>query len=945
MSSAAAASAAAPAASSGAGFELSYETLQGDASASHLASVYHGSALEEDFLRFHSRSHVAVVVAGMAVYGLFYVIVAAAGDFIAALVAGVSLLTAALQVIFVACRTPMTTAEELLIARRQERIGIVGVAVIIVLLDAFYHASYLTRCEANQPGRVRACVASYGGPAIRMAIVSVCVRPRLAFIAPLNMLSLVVYTISAAMYYDDAVNVVVDAISACGYMVAMCIAAGTLELQARRQFLSLVTTQRADRDVEQQAAGQRAVLAAVLPAALTVLGAKTDATHHRRASVCISDIYNFAQWSTGYLEVDVVAVLHLLITTYDTAVESTPFAERAMSYGDCYVVCVGLLEPVPDHRAIAMEFAALARSVAAVVNECAGELQFATRVAVNSGDLIGAAVGAGTLRYVVTGAAFDGAKMLLADCAADCVVVSADDAVAAEVEGSQSRSRDAVAYDASSVADAGEPLVDYSWSKLWLRFNDAAVQQRMDAAARDTVVYALMPAVAIAGIACGMLVELAARDDRQHHTSRPIGLGLLYFALALAWTHVGLLGAFPAHIEPLVVLNVPLAVCCLVALLASLAIIECQFAEASGSGFLIVCAIRKLNGVSWIAQAALLLTAMVPAFYWDLTGNQFFSAGKLLTTFVVTPVLCIGYRYWAARVALQQFAAHEVAEASLLVAYTQSDAMEGLLEGLLPPHVPMSERVHARLVAASHVVPAKPHYVRLWCGMTILQIHVTFTERDGFGAVAAAWGKIEATVRTECSLLELVQATGDEFLIAGPFLDHSSDDSSVSAARGAMQILLSIAEALGSSCNITAVASAGNTYGTLVGAALLTYRLFGAAMRENDAIMAAAPRMSASSPVRPVAEPGRANMVFLASQAFVKQECNFVLPRAAPAVVDGSLSVVVAPNASTTLVATESRDPARRGSHSDGRRVAFSAPMLWRVRALGVAEVSTVRVW
>jgi hypothetical protein len=601
---------------------------------------------------------------------------------------------------------------------------------------------------------------------------------------------------------------------------------------------------------------------------------------------------------------------------------------------------------VPEHRAVAIAFAELALTVGAGVSFALPDAPFAMRVAVNTGDLIGAAVGAYTLRYVVTGPAWDGAKVLLASCAPNVIVVGADESVAEPYFASPDVSN-AAAYGAASGAHAGA-AVDYTWSPLWLKFHDAEVQRRMDAAARDTVVNALVSAVAIAGVACGMLVELAASDDRQHHTSRPVGLGVLYFSLALALAHVAVLGAFPAQSEHLVAFNITSALVCLAALIASLAVIECQFAWASGLHVLTVCGLRPLNGVSWIAQAALLLTAMVPALYWDLTRNKFLTIGRLFTTVVVVPVVLTGYRYTVVRTALQQFAAREIAEASLVAASAQSDAMEGLLEGLLPRHIPLSERVHARGVAVSQTVPDEPHYVCQWRGMTILQIHVTFTGRDGFTAVAAAWGKIEAAVRTECSLLELVQATGDEFLIAGPFLSLPDDDSSVSAARGAMQILQSIAEALGPTFNVTAVASAGSTYGTLVGAALLTYRLFGAAIRENDAIMAAAPRMSASSPVGRVADGRRANMVFLASQAFVRQERNFVLPHAAPAVVDGGLSAVVAPETSTALVVTESpRDPASLGSphNRDAGRIVFCAPMLWRVRALGVAEVSTVREW
>jgi hypothetical protein len=456
-----------------------------------------------------------------------------------------------------------------------------------------------------------------------------------------------------------------------------------------------------------------------------------------------------------------------------------------------------------------------------------------------------------------------------------------------------------------------------------------------------------------------VLLELAAANPRQHHTRQPAGLGVLAFALALSWAHVGLLKAFPAVL--CLHVNVAFAVASVGALGAGLVLLNCYFAEASGVGFIAVGTLRRLDGIPWLASLALLFAAtFVPAFYFDLYVNTFANPGKLFTTFVALPALAVVFRYFDARAALQQFAAQALAQTSLVASAAKAEVLEGLLEGLVPAHVPEAAREEAQLLAVTGQASQMPTFLEFWQAMSILQVEVAFTD-GGFAGLAEAWCAVASCVDDVGALysLELVQATGDSFLIGGPFLTQGDDGLSVVAARGAMDVVRDIVKAIGTTGHITAVATSGNAYGTLVGAALLTYRLFGAAVRENNAIMAAAPRMSASSPVGARGDAGASatpNVVFLASDSFVKQERNFTVPRASAAGHDGGLSVVVAPDSSVGVVAQshpvdesgpcDSSLAAESGATSPRRgRVAFAAPMLWRVRGLGVAQVSTVSAW
>jgi class 3 adenylate cyclase len=974
-------------------FELSAATLGGEyLDASRWTMLFVDATAEADFLRFRNRGRVAVDIATMGLHTVYYAIVALTFDNTARVVfsvlAVIALATMVLQIVFVACRAPATVDEEAAVARRQERISVVGYSVIIVLVMSTYPLTAVESCAASN-GDPQECRYSKQGASAMMPFVTMALAPRFSYLAPMNALAVITGTASAAVFgfFPILVDHVIDALVALGFMATFCLAGWAIEARQREHLRSIVWAQRSDALIAREAADTRAVLAAVLPSPLLRDGAKLNAAHYRRASVVITDIYDFAQWSTGYLEVDVVMVLHVLIAGYDAAVDGDERVERAMSYGDCYVVCAGLLEAEPEHGIIARQFAAQLRSVAAATS-ASSVRSFAVRCAVCSGELVGGAVGKHALRYVVAGPAFDAAKLLLEGCAPGDVAVAADSFASAvanapepgasngreravvdahDIEGGEVGVADVDHIEAIAVGDEPSPRNDdgravafahdgaadgtnYALSALWLTFADAAVQRRMERAAVAGVATALARAVIISAITLTVLIELALSSPRRHHTRQPVGFALLCVSLAVSWAHVALLKVSPDTWGKRGRANVAVAFVAQASFGASLALIDCYFAEPSSFGVIALAALRCVDGVSWLVQTALFLAATFPpAWYWDLYVNKFFAAPTVFTTFVAAPMLVIIYRYFVARAACQQFAAQDVAQASLLRAADTEELLDRLLTGLMPAHVPHGARYQERAVGVQ-----QPAYSVFWRGMSILQLHVAFLDHSrGFRVIADAWSAAAGSIGKVCAALELVQSTGDSFLIAGPFLPGLNDDAAVAAARGAVDTLRAIADALMPlKCHVTAVATAGNAYGSLVGAALLTYRLFGAAVRENDAIMAAAPRAAPSSPLRPFdarAQQGtqHPNVFFLASNSFVQQERNFVVPHAVSVVADGGMSTVVAPHASVAAWQAESFASPTEAAASVERahRVTFAAPKPWRVRGLGVSNVSTVSKW
>jgi hypothetical protein len=213
-----------------------------------------------------------------------------------------------------------------------------------------------------------------------------------------------------------------------------------------------------------------------------------------------------------------------------------------------------------------------------------------------------------------------------------------------------------------------------------------------------------------------------------------------------------------------------------------------------------------------------------------------------------------------------------------------------------------------------------------------MQVALRFGAVD-FAVMSAAWRTIVGATRdVGAGLVENVQATGDAFLVAGPFVKGADEACCVAAARCCMLLFAALRRDLGGLCGFTAVAAAGGGAEALVGAALLTYRLVGPTVREADALLDAAP----------LALDPRACVAFV-TEGFRRQECNYgsVTIKAA-AKLDANMSFAVK-STLTPLTADGAEDGAEGGAAAaDRTRARFGAPQLWRVRGVGATAVSTV---
>ena len=115
-------------------------------------------------------------------------------------------------------------------------------------------------------------------------------------------------------------------------------------------------------------------------------------------------------------------------------------------------------------------------------------------------------------------------------------------------------------------------------------------------------------------------------------------------------------------------------------------------------------------------------------------------------------------------------------------------------------------------------------------------------------------------------------------------------------------------------------------HAALLGEPAMTFRLFGAAVRESNAILAAAP-----VPLRE-----SANACF-ATDSFRRLERNYRVPRAASGGTENAEMSSAVPVAKATPPASVEQD-------DGGSRAAFGEPSMWRVRGIGVASISVVDI-
>ena len=169
------------------------------------------------------------------------------------------------------------------------------------------------------------------------------------------------------------------------------------------------------------------------------------------------------------------------------------------------------------------------------------------------------------------------------------------------------------------------------------------------------------------------------------------------------------------------------------------------------------------------------------------------------------------------------------------------------------------------------------------------------------------------------------QPPGAAFLLGGPSRKTSTDESRLASAKSMVELLRVLNAVLRGKCTFVAIATAGAAFAALVGAAQLSFRLFGPSVRESNALLSAAPQPS-----------GGVNVAF-ASEAFRMQEGNFAVPVAASSVGLG-FSMAMGPASVSGVIALT--DKLIETTSVESRR--FGPQLLWRVRGVGAVPVSVI---
>jgi hypothetical protein len=787
---------------------------------------------------------------------------------------------------------------------------------------------------------VQDCLYQYDFFPFYVCTIALLLLPRLALLLPGLALVLLAYTVETAVsgLHPERVDYAADFVVNLAYLVAVTIAAYGAERRERAQFADVVRTQQASRAVAEGGVLVRAILASALPAPLV---AAAGVVEHRsgRATIGIAEIADYDAWCTGHLFIDVVHMLHLLLVSHDALVDRSDAVDRVMAYGDTYVVASGLLAPHAEHRAAVLDYAGAQRGHAARM-QADGSVDYALRIAVVTGPAAGTTVGAELLRYVVLGPAVDRARELLRECGPQAILTDdmgvADDGSAIGKpptirQQTASQVDHASEYDVAASGSDVDPIgsdgSELAFSKLWLTFEVAEMQARHVARRSTGDLNAIVTAVVTSAYVLVVALEQASPTERKQHEQQPAGLALLAVAFVLSWAHTAALHRFngldSTRNLPILADAAGVAVTFL-CLSIGLILLNCVWAEPT-TGYLITAMVRRIDGVQWMKQSAIFFaTAAIPALVWFFALAPYPAlASPQLPTIIVTLPVAVLYRYVVCRSGCQQFAIAEVAGRCLEAAKRLDDHMTSLLGGLTPLHA----APHIELTVAPL---ARPRYVSHWQSLTVLQVALQFAADTAVAAVAAAWGHVTnaTAVATTSHLLSAVEATGDAFLIAGAFGD-ASDEQNVAAARSARRLLRAFAGLLDETCAFTAVATAGSAYDCLLGAGCLAFRLAGPAVRENNAILRAAPRPANAA----------VNVAF-ASESFRRQERNFVPLTVAR---DGALSTTLLPGSEQSSAAASPLPRDAPGAFPAAEwRARFAEPGRWRVHGLGSALVSVI---
>jgi hypothetical protein len=852
---------------------------------------------------------------------------------------------------------------ELAAALLLERIGAAAAALIGITLGAGTLATRLEQCSGDHGLQQDAtCLYDLTWPAVIMFTNSFVLAPRIPLLAASNFAVLVATVAAVAVTWHTRVDVVLGMTAVLVSLgIGFTLAAIGNETSARSHFVCVVMVKRSNRLTVEAGRNIHVIIAAALPpellsAAATPACEDIPSQHARHASVGIVDIHSFAEWSTGHLVDSVVHILHALLTTFDCLVAQVDGIERAMTYGDCYVVSSGLLHTQHEHGALMMQFVCTMREQAAALSFSI-EHPFAVRCAVCSGPLVGGIVGGAEMRYVVSGPAMGAAKYALDECGPNGVMVTevAQDVVAAfmpsddavlPLEQSNPHHDGHLMSDGPAAEEATKAPTDvYDLSAVWLTFRDPLQQSAMalhasapTAASRFT---AWVPVVFLVAAAATVVAEhLWGGAARQHALLEPAGVYLLCGATVAAVTRLVLQQASCA--VPLAV-DAALTVAMLAVASASFIVMRCESLRPSTAFLLALAFPPHLHRLPWLAQLALQTAAVVvPSVVWHVlwhgAGGMARNGAFLGVRLALAAAFFVAYRYAIARTACASFVVQHTVSVANQAATAALGRQQALLAGLVPPHAVCTINTAA---LARNGALARTHMnldVTVY-DVNVLQVRLFKMFERGIDEIALVWRSVAGAVKLGGGGLEIVQATGDVFLVAGPFVH--SDALRLEGSQCVLRLLLALHKVLKPLACFKAVATAGSAHSALLGASQLTYRLFGPAVRENNAILAAAPNPGIDEFVP-------AKNVAFSSMSFRRQQNNYGIPGRLPAAsqpaVSFNMSAGFGPRSTTSAVAPA---PAEGGSGLRATDVELAdimigPKMMWRVRGIGATAVSAI---
>jgi class 3 adenylate cyclase len=912
--------------------------------------------MEADFVRFRSRRRVRYILFLVALFGVLMLSQALLNaDFIMRVAYATQCVVDAVGfgalVLLVARARPQSLAAEVAVAKRFELITVVVCAILSTVTALVATHDARVRCESGGFGNAGAgwrCF--YNGVnivVIVLVIVSTLARPRLAYIVPLVVSAVVAFFIGAIVdsgYTATDYAAIAVILIVCG--TATCLEAYADEILKRRNFLDHVRLVRAEVRMAAMAGHMKEILSSAMPPELLNDDMTLAARTHRSdcATVGISDIYDFAQWSCGLLVFEVMSILDTLLTVCDMGAAEQGVV-RAMTYGDSYVVCAGLVSACAEHTEKVLAFERWYIRVAARVTE-QRDTAFRVRTSVCTGPVVGAVTGGASVRYVLAGPAFDGAVAGLQRClsTAPSVIKLVSVAspslplTAALRENPASREEDGVAKTVESVvleSHQSSQTDPFAFSCFLLAFDSPEVQNRLAeflkaSEAANGPMMAALPAVVFAAFLAAVLIEYASSDERRHHPPLPTaGIAVASIvsgvAAALRWKHAPV---------PLSVLY-GMTIGSIALGMVSLFFAECVFAAPRTMVMYLLAVPALFLRMPWLAQTAVQLTVVVvPSMVWVARE---YGLGSGVYLMILTPLIVFfSVRYISARALCEQFVAATLTEHALLVAFDRSVEHDKLLAGVLPPH---AIRRDGMLVTTASELGTNA--MEQWANLSTLQVAmrgITGDAGPALPAVCTVWPDVQTCVaETGEGLLEMVQATGDTFLIAGPFNRvndgiTANDERQVAATRRVIAVVRALCDLLADRCVFKGVAACGTASGALLGASLLSFRLFGPVVRESTALLAAAP--TADVPVA------------FSSSSFRQQHQNFVAP-AAPRGMSRHMSAAA-------LLSLRGELPLG-GDEDDGDVISASSDVTssgspfgdaaqWRVRGVGVASVSVIRL-